>query len=95
MELHHEINHLLVGFGQVRWLSRLLDAIFIAPASQQEICLPLRPRCDECSLSKTGLCPSAETVTKAKTRKTKTVKTPSAKIEIEYEETSTLNEPPA
>ncbi|KZV68113.1 DNA glycosylase [Peniophora sp. CONT] len=75
-ELHHEINHLLVGFGQ-------------------EICLPLRPRCDECSLSKTGLCPSAETVTKAKTRKTKTVKTPSAKVEIEYEETSTLNEPPA
>ncbi|VDB84517.1 unnamed protein product [Peniophora sp. CBMAI 1063] len=75
-ELHHEINHLLVGFGQ-------------------EICQPVRPRCDECTLSKTGLCPSAETVTKSETRKKTVVKTPSAKIEIEYEKASIVNEPPS
>ncbi|KAF9531736.1 DNA glycosylase [Crepidotus variabilis] len=61
--LHGEINHLLVGFGQV-------------------ICVPVRPKCDECQLSIKGLCPSARKVakgSKAKSRKTTT------KIEMVYE----------
>ena len=45
----HEINHLLVGFGQT-------------------ICLPVGRRCEECTLSAKGLCPSAVVQT------TKTVK---------------------
>ncbi|KAF8867990.1 DNA glycosylase [Mucidula mucida] len=40
-ELHPDINHMLVGFGQV-------------------VCLPVRPKCDECTLSTAGLCPSAQ-----------------------------------
>lgn len=36
----HEINHLLVGFGQT-------------------ICLPVGRKCGECTLSKSGFCPSA------------------------------------
>ncbi|KAJ8591457.1 DNA glycosylase [Rhizopogon salebrosus TDB-379] len=41
-ELHREINHMLVGFGQT-------------------ICLPVGPKCDSCTLSSGGLCPSAST----------------------------------
>ncbi|PPQ65822.1 hypothetical protein CVT24_012049 [Panaeolus cyanescens] len=48
-ELYRDINHMLVGFGQV-------------------ICLPVGPRCDECELSRKGLCPSARVV-KSKNRK--------------------------
>ncbi|KAG6375824.1 hypothetical protein JVT61DRAFT_2681 [Boletus reticuloceps] len=51
-DLHGEINHLLVGFGQT-------------------ICLPVGPKCGDCTLSAAGLCPSAQS---AKTR-TKTSKT--------------------
>ncbi|KAG7453086.1 DNA glycosylase [Guyanagaster necrorhizus] len=40
-ELHPEINHLLVGFGQM-------------------VCLPVRPKCGECTLSLAGTCPSAQ-----------------------------------
>ena len=36
----HEINHLLVGFGQT-------------------ICLPVGRKCGQCTLSQSGLCPSA------------------------------------
>ncbi|KAG2359729.1 DNA glycosylase [Suillus spraguei] len=42
VELHREINHVLVGFGQT-------------------ICAPVRPKCDSCTLSTKGLCPSANT----------------------------------
>ncbi|KAL5528872.1 hypothetical protein ACEPAG_4846 [Sanghuangporus baumii] len=49
-ELHPEINHLLVGFGQT-------------------ICLPVGPRCDECTLSTSRLCPSAQNVKNSKSRK--------------------------
>ncbi len=39
-EKWHEINHLLVGFGQT-------------------ICMPVRRKCEDCTLSSSGLCPSA------------------------------------
>ncbi|KAG1865374.1 DNA glycosylase [Suillus subluteus] len=42
IELHREINHMLVGFGQT-------------------ICVPVGPKCDSCTLSTKGLCPSANT----------------------------------
>ncbi|KAF9032974.1 DNA glycosylase [Panaeolus papilionaceus] len=47
-ELYRDINHMLVGFGQV-------------------ICPAVAPRCDECELSRKGLCPSARAV-KSKNR---------------------------
>ncbi|CCM04574.1 uncharacterized protein FIBRA_06755 [Fibroporia radiculosa] len=47
LELHPEINSLLVGFGQT-------------------ICMPVGPKCNDCSLRE-GLCPSARTV-KSKSR---------------------------
>ncbi len=50
----HEINHLLVGFGQT-------------------ICLPVGRRCGECTLSESGLCPSA-VVGKVMAKKTRRVK---------------------
>ncbi|KAG2040271.1 DNA glycosylase [Suillus americanus] len=42
IELHREINNMLVGFGQT-------------------ICVPVGPKCDSCTLSTKGLCPSANT----------------------------------
>ncbi|KAF9022481.1 DNA glycosylase [Hymenopellis radicata] len=48
-ELHPDINHMLVGFGQM-------------------ICRPVRPKCDECTLSTAGLCPSAQ-IPKTKSKK--------------------------
>ncbi|OJA11195.1 hypothetical protein AZE42_06243 [Rhizopogon vesiculosus] len=51
-ELHREINHTLVGFGQT-------------------ICLPVRPKCDSCTLSSSGLCPSASTKSAKSPRKRK------------------------
>ncbi|KAH9961148.1 DNA glycosylase [Lactifluus volemus] len=72
-EFHKEINHLLVGFGQV-------------------ICLPLGPRCDLCTLGTQKLCPSAQKVVKAGTKKTPVIKPePGPKIEISIEETTTVN----
>ncbi|KAI0255240.1 DNA glycosylase [Lactifluus subvellereus] len=74
-EFHKEINHLLVGFGQV-------------------VCLPVGPRCDLCTLNTQKLCPSAQTVVKARTKKTAVVKPEiGPKIEIAIEETATLNLP--
>ena len=49
-----------------------------------------------CSLSTRNLCPSAQTVTTSKLRKITTVKQesgPKIEIEIETEETATLNTP--
>ncbi|KAG1768980.1 DNA glycosylase [Suillus occidentalis] len=46
IELHREINHMLVGFGQT-------------------ICVPVGPKCDSCTLSTKGLCPSANTKSKS------------------------------
>lgn len=40
-EVWGEINHELVGFGQM-------------------VCLPTNPRCDICTLAKTGLCPAVD-----------------------------------
>ncbi|KAG1806244.1 DNA glycosylase [Suillus variegatus] len=40
LELHRDINHMLVGFGQT-------------------ICVAVGPKCDSCTLSTKGLCPSA------------------------------------
>ncbi|KAK7438436.1 alpha,alpha-trehalase nth1 [Stygiomarasmius scandens] len=58
-ELHADINHLLVGFGQT-------------------ICAPVRPKCEQCTLSSDGLCPSAQVVkpkvSKSKSKATKMVK---------------------
>ncbi|KAA1477664.1 DNA glycosylase [Dentipellis sp. KUC8613] len=83
-KLHGEINHLLVGFGQV-------------------VCLPVGPKCDECTLSKSGLglCPSAQSVSKSKSRTKKTVTTaplssggPKLEISIEESMSTTVNVPP-
>ncbi|TFY71651.1 hypothetical protein EVG20_g1361 [Dentipellis fragilis] len=83
-ELHGEINHLLVGFGQV-------------------ICLPVGPKCDECTLSKSGLglCPSAQSVMKSKSRTKKTVTAallssggPKLEISIEESTSTIINVPP-
>lgn len=51
-EKWHEINNLLVGFGQT-------------------ICLPVGRRCEECTLSSKGLCPSAVPEKKRVTKKVK------------------------
>lgn len=51
-EKWHEINHLLVGFGQT-------------------VCLPVGRRCEECTLSANGLCPSAVVGRKRVTKKAK------------------------
>ncbi|KAG6377602.1 hypothetical protein JVT61DRAFT_15420 [Boletus reticuloceps] len=56
-DLHGEINHF------ARW------SLFLIPGST--ICLPVGPKCGDCTLSAAGLCPSAQS---AKTR-TKTSKT--------------------
>ncbi|KAG2139055.1 DNA glycosylase [Suillus clintonianus] len=52
IELHREINHMLVGFGQT-------------------ICVPVGPKCDSCTLSTKGLCPSASTKTPRSPKKRK------------------------
>ncbi|KAI0062020.1 DNA glycosylase [Artomyces pyxidatus] len=71
-ELHPEINHLLVGFGQT-------------------ICVPVRPRCDQCTLSSNSLCPSAQKVVTSKSRKSLVMASSSGpKLEISVEETSLL-----
>ncbi|KAI9508452.1 DNA glycosylase [Russula earlei] len=72
-EFHKEINHLLVGFGQV-------------------ICLPVRPRCDVCTLSEQKICPSAQTVVKARAKKSAALNPEGGpKIEIAIEATCSLN----
>jgi len=49
----------------------------------QTICLPVGPRCDECSLS-SGLCPSAHLAVKSKRQKIMAKKAaPSIKVEVE------------
>jgi len=65
-ELYGDINHMLVGFGQV-------------------ICVPAGPRCDECVLSKKGLCPSARVVD-GKNRKAILYVEASPEVEITLEE---------
>lgn len=86
-ELHPEINHLLVGFGQVRRSILSVSETFRTNISGQTICLPVGPRCDTCDLSD-GLCPSAKKVTKRTQRKTTTRISSNAgpKIEIKVEE---------
>ncbi|KAF9009596.1 DNA glycosylase [Cyathus striatus] len=51
----------------------------------QVICLPVGPRCDQCTLSVKGLCPSAQNVTKktTKTKKVTAVEKASAEPEVE------------
>ncbi|OJT02031.1 Endonuclease III -like protein [Trametes pubescens] len=88
LELHPEINHLLVGFGQVR-LTVAQHCAAAAHAHPQMICLPVGPKCDTCELSD-GLCPSARKVVKASTSKSRSKKFLSAstsgpKIEVELE----------
>ncbi|KAK0474835.1 DNA glycosylase [Armillaria novae-zelandiae] len=60
-ELHPEINHLLVGFGQM-------------------VCLPVRPKCGECTLSSAGTCPSAQ---KPKAEKSKKAALPVVEVSLE------------
>ena len=48
----HEINHLLVGFGQT-------------------ICLPVGRKCEKCTLSERGLCPSAVVAKKTVVKRVK------------------------
>lgn len=52
IELHREINHMLVGFGQT-------------------ICVPVGPKCNSCTLSTKGLCPSANTTPQRSPKKRK------------------------
>ncbi|KAL4075309.1 DNA glycosylase [Scleroderma yunnanense] len=78
-ELHGEINHLLVGFGQV-------------------ICLPVGPKCDSCTLSSAGLCPSAQIKKSSRPRSRKVTPVipmeadPAPKIEIQLENAESLVE---
>ncbi|KAK0458592.1 DNA glycosylase [Desarmillaria tabescens] len=62
-ELHPEINHLLVGFGQM-------------------VCLPVRPKCGECTLSLAGTCPSAQ-LEKPKAEKSKKAAKPVIEVSLE------------
>lgn len=92
-EFHAEINHLLVGFGQVSVPLSDRDGYL---TYGQTICLPVGPRCNSCDLSN-GLCPSANKGTKSKMKREKliaTVRHPSVssstggpKIEIAIEQT--------
>ena len=90
-DFHKEINHLLVGFGQVRHRRRRLipRQQILTKNTFKVVCLPVGPKCDTCTLSTQNLCPSA-VVSKSKVRKTTTVKPESAgpKIEIAIEETA-------
>ncbi|KIK96678.1 hypothetical protein PAXRUDRAFT_825699 [Paxillus rubicundulus Ve08.2h10] len=78
-DLHGEINHMLVGFGQ-------------------KICLPVGPKCSECTLSSVGLCPSAQNGKTSKSairRRTPIVgikedSGPKVEIEIETPENSNI-----
>ncbi|KAI0261729.1 DNA glycosylase [Gloeopeniophorella convolvens] len=90
VEFHKEINHLLVGFGQV-WIA--LSNSLLSLTEGQVICVPIGPKCDQCTLSEQGLCPSAQRVVKSKSKKVVVVKQESGpKIEIAIE-TATLNLP--
>lgn len=91
LELHPEINHLLVGFGQVRVFRQ--DLYSVTDPLHQTICSPVAPKCDQCELSD-GLCPSARKIVKGSSSK-RSVKvtsnrTPTAgpKIEVALEEES-------
>ncbi|KAG7086375.1 hypothetical protein E1B28_002335 [Marasmius oreades] len=77
------------------WLPKDLHAEinYMLVGFGQMICLPVGPRCEQCTLSKDKLCPSAQT---PKVRKTKSAKTeitakiesagrPKVEIELEYE----------
>ena len=91
-EFHKEINHLLVGFGQVRRRRRrrlIPRQQILTKNTFKVVCLPVGPKCDMCTLSTQNLCPSA-VISKSKVRKTTTVKPESAgpKIEIAIEETA-------
>ena len=85
-ELHPEINHMLVGFGQVSGLYQPSGGCRLI--LEQTVCLPVGPRCNACELSD-GLCPSANKAATRTKRKAVTVKSTAAgpKIEIAVEET--------
>ena len=53
------------------WLPKELyyDINHLLVGFGQTICVPTGPRCDECTLSAKGLCPSAQKVKPSKTRK--------------------------
>lgn len=53
----------------------------------QMICLPVGPKCDDCKLSATGLCPSARKGTSPKKRTSRDFQ--GAKIEIALDDTTT------
>ncbi|KIJ63357.1 hypothetical protein HYDPIDRAFT_134499 [Hydnomerulius pinastri MD-312] len=61
-ELHGDINHMLVGFGQM-------------------VCLPVGPKCNDCTLSTADLCPSAQ---KGKTS-TSTVRKRTSAVQVKEE----------
>lgn len=97
-ELHPEINHMMVGFGQVMThnVYQLCRSSFVL----QMVCLPVRPRCESCDL-RDGLCPSAKIPTAKRVKKSTTVITetfpidagPKLEIEVESEETVVKGEP--
>ncbi|KAF9022486.1 DNA glycosylase [Hymenopellis radicata] len=67
-ELHPDINHMLVGFGQVHDMS------------------PVRPKCDECTLSTAGLCPSAQLPKPKSKNVSKRVAGPAIQVSLEVSE---------
>jgi endonuclease-3 len=94
-ELHGEINHMLVGFGQVRYRNTSTSFPPSLITSRQTICLPVGPRCDLCELNTKGpgRCPSAQKVVNPQNRKTvvmsEVVYTDlGPKVEIQVEETA-------
>ncbi|KAG1778392.1 DNA glycosylase [Suillus placidus] len=61
IELHREINHMLVGFGQVCLRHSHGESRSHPSFAKQTICVPVGPKCNSCTLSAKGLCPSANT----------------------------------
>jgi hypothetical protein len=83
---HKEINHLLVGLGQVVIRTPSSSALFDVSTYLRSFVVP---KCDVCVLSMQNLCPNAQTVEKSKARKAAVVKPDSGpKIEIAIEETA-------
>jgi hypothetical protein len=86
LDPHKEINHLLVGLGQVVIRTPSSSALFDVSTYLRSLVVP---KCDVCVLSMQNLCPNAQTVEKSKARKAAVVKPDSGpKIEIAIEETA-------
>jgi hypothetical protein len=84
LELHPEINHMLVGFGQVS-LRTPCTIKNLFKRLLQTVCLPVKPRCGDCDLSSRGLCPSASLPKGAKSKR-KTTSAAKPKVDVALDE---------